>query len=127
MTEQIDTQQEPRRRHFANRPAKVFGRHLTIQQQPIERPAQVFHPLPKPTGPAPYHLSLSSVLPPEQMERIRTSSRLVFHAAGDTGGVKSPEPQLLTIDHMERDFADPDPLTHPAFFYHLGDVVYYYG
>lgn len=124
MEEQIHAQQQ---RNFANRPAEVFGQDMTIQHRPIERPSQVFHPLPTPTGPAPYHLSLSHILPPEQIERIRTSGRLVFHSTGDTGGVKSPEPQLITIKHMEKDFDNPDPLTHPAFFYHLGDVVYYYG
>lgn len=127
MEEQINTQQEPYRRNFANRPAEVFGQDMTIQHQPIERPAQVFHPLPTPTGPAPYHLSLSSVLPPEQIESIRTSGRLIFHTTGDTGGIKSPEPQQITMAHMGREFDNPDPLTHPAFFYHLGDVVYYYG
>ena len=127
MEEQIDTQQAYRERNFANRPAEVFGQDMTIQNQPIERLAQVFHPLPTPTGPAPYHLSLSSILPPAQIASIRASERMVFHTTGDTGGIKSPEPQLITIEHMGRDFDNPDPLTHPAFFYHLGDVIYYYG
>jgi hypothetical protein len=124
MEEQI---QNPIGRYFANQPAETFGEGMTIQYQPIARPAQIFHPLPTPTGPAPYHLSLSSILHPDQLDRIRTSGRLVFHTTGDTGGVKSPEPQLITMQHMGRDFDNPDPLTHPAFFYHLGDIVYYYG
>ena len=124
MEEQIHTHQP---RNFANRPAEVFGQDMTIQHEPIVRPAQVFHPLPTPTGSAPYHLSLSSILPPEQIAGIQISGRLIFHCTGDTGGIKSPEPQLITMDHMGRDFDNPDSLTHPAFFYHLGDVVYYYG
>src|SRR5947207_2025044 len=114
-------------RHFANQPAEVFGQDMVIQQQPITRPAQIFHPLPTPTGSAPYHLSLSDVLPPEQVASIQAAGRLVFHTAGDTGGIKSPEPQQITIEHMGREFDSPDPHTHPAFFYHLGDIVYYYG
>src|SRR5215470_13264858 len=109
MEEQTDTPQAYRGRNFANRPAEVFGQDMTIQHEPIIRPAQVFHPLPTPTGPAPYHLSLSSVLPPDQIASIQASGRLVFHCAGDTGGIKSPEPQLITIDHMGRDFENPDP------------------
>jgi predicted phosphodiesterase len=114
-------------RHFANQPAETFGQEMTLQQQPIERAAQIFRPLPAPTGPAPYHLSLESVIPPDQVGRMRSAGRMVFHTVGDTGGVKSPQPQIIVMDHMEQDFNDPDPLNHPAFFYHLGDVVYYYG
>src|SRR5215472_6969747 len=127
MQEPRNNHHEHHRRHFANRPAEEFGQDMTVQYQPIARPAQIFHPLPAPTRPAPYHLSLSSVLPPEQMEDIRSSGRVVFQTSGDTGGVKSPGPQHIVMKHMERDFENPDPLTHPAFFYHLGDIVYYYG
>ena len=122
-----DQMQRNRARNFANRPAEVFGQEMPIQHRPIARPAQVFHPLPAPTGLAPYHLSLSDILPAEQIEGIRASKRLIFHVTGDTGGVKSPEPQLIVMKHMGREFDHPDPLTHPAFFYNLGDVVYYYG
>lgn len=127
MEEQIHTHHKHHGRHFANRPAETFGQDMPVQHRPIVRPAQVFHPLPRPTGSAPYHLSLSSILPAEQLESISSSGRLVFHTIGDTGGVQSAEPQQIVMEHMDRDFNDPDPLTHPAFFYHLGDVVYYYG
>jgi hypothetical protein len=51
----------------------------------------------------------------------------VFHANGDTGGVKAPQPQQIVAMHMEGDVESSDPGARPAFFYHLGDVVYYYG
>ena len=44
-----------------------------------------------------------------------------------TGGVKAPQSQQLVVSHMENDFSATDPTARPAFFYHLGDVVYYYG
>jgi acid phosphatase type 7 len=50
---------------------------------------------------------------------------MVFHAAGDTGGVKRPEVQALVARGMEQDYAAAS--EKPAFFYHLGDVVYYNG
>jgi acid phosphatase type 7 len=52
---------------------------------------------------------------------------MVFHSVGDTGGVNTPT-QIENVTHyMEKDFDDPEPATHPSFFYHLGDVVYYDG
>lgn len=89
--------------------------------------AQPFRPLPPPTGRSPYHLSLDSVLPAAQIDTINNAGRIVFHIAGDTGGVKEPQPQQIVAMKMEDDFAADDPAARPAFFYHLGDVVYYYG
>src|SRR5579862_2678261 len=125
------TQQTPnnnsRPRRFANIPENTFGEDVTLQHEPITRPTQVFRPLPAPTGPAPYHLSLSSVLPAEQIAAITASGKLIFHTVGDTGGVKSPQPQQIVMSHMDHEFDDPNPQNRPVFFYNLGDVVYYYG
>jgi hypothetical protein len=90
-------------------------------------PNQTQQPLPVPTGQPPYHLSLDMVLPPAQMQTIQSAQRLVFHVAGDTGGVKMPLEQQNVAQHMEQDFDNADQTARPAFFYHLGDVVYYYG
>jgi len=88
------------------------------------RSNQTFEPLPPPTGQFPYRLQAETFLPPDVIDRITTNGKLVFHVAGDTGGVKSPQPQQIVAMHMEDDFSLADP---PAFFYHLGDVVYYNG
>ncbi len=88
---------------------------------------QRLQPSPKPTGPAPYHLALGEILPPEQMDAIQKAGRLLFHMAGDTGGVKSPESQHLVSMGMESQFEFQDVALRPAFFYHLGDVVYFFG
>jgi len=54
---------------------------------------------------------------------------MVFHICGDTGGVKSPEPQQIVVDHMEEDLKKtPGQIEEtPVFFYMLGDCVYYNG
>jgi hypothetical protein len=91
------------------------------------QPNQSQQPLPIPTGRPPYHLTLDSVLTPAQMQAIQSAQKLVFHVAGDTGGVKTPQDQQNVAEHMESDFDAVDPTARPAFFYHLGDVVYYYG
>src|SRR6266851_1086605 len=91
------------------------------------QPNQAQQPLPAPTGKSPYHLKLDSVLTSAQMQAIQSAQRLVFHVAGDTGGVKAPQDQHDVALHMEADFDTTDSAAHPAFFYNLGDVVYYYG
>ncbi len=88
---------------------------------------QKFEPLPQPTGQPPYHLDLSSVLPADQMTAIQNSGRILMHIAGDTGGVKAPQSQQIVAMAMEEEFNYPDVSMRPAFFYHVGDVVYYYG
>lgn len=88
---------------------------------------QPFRPLPAPTGPYPYHLSLSGVLPPGTVGADPATSRLVFHVVGDSGGVKTPVPQMNVAHQMELDLARGVDGLRPSFFYHLGDVVYFYG
>jgi len=94
---------------------------------PNTHPLQPFRPLPPPTGKAPFHLSLDTVLSAQAVQTIQSSGRLVFHAVGDTGGVNTPTYIENVATYMEDDFASSDPTMHPSFFYHLGDVVYYDG
>ncbi len=59
------------------------------------------------------------------MQAIQSSSRLVFHTAGDTGNLQGATPeQQAVIDAMEADF---NATSAPSFFYHLGDIVYFWG
>ena len=85
---------------------------------------QKFQPLPPPTGPSPYHLSLSDILPADQIAAINESGGISFHAVGDTGGVAYPQPQQAVADAMEADYAGSE---KPSFLYIIGDVIYYYG
>ena len=98
-----------------------------VRQSPDATTQQPPQPLPKPTGASPFHLSLDQILSPLVMQTIQSSGRMIFHLVGDTGGVKSPQDQDIVTAHMEQDLAAADPTVRPAFFYHLGDVVYYYG
>ena len=85
---------------------------------------QKFKPLPKPTGLPPFHIRLEDVLLPGDIKKIRDANKILFHIAGDTGGVKYPIPQQIVEMAMESDLTGQD---KPVFFYHLGDVVYYFG
>jgi len=81
-----------------------------------------FQPLPLPTDLYPYHLDLKTVLPnlPE--------NKMVFHMAGDTGGLVSPVFKHQVANQMIGQFAQARlPEDSPQFFFHLGDVVYNFG
>lgn len=58
---------------------------------------------------------------------ITKAGQLVFHSVGDTGSTRGPETQNQVADKMTADFADPGTADRPAFFFHLGDVVYSFG
>jgi hypothetical protein len=85
---------------------------------------QVVEQIPPPRKNPPV-MSLSDVLPSGALNAY--ADRLTFHCVGDTGGIKTPSHQFLVADKMIEDFAASDPSARPAFFYHLGDVVYFFG
>jgi predicted phosphodiesterase len=71
---------------------------------------------------------LSAVLPASALSEIQAARQLVFHCVGDTGGVVKAEPQLAVADAMAADLASKTYASElPAFLFHLGDVVYYFG
>jgi hypothetical protein len=89
---------------------------------------QATEPIPAPNENPPV-MDLSAVLPAASIAQIEASGQLVFHCVGDTGGIKNPLPQLAVADAMCADLAAFSSYAagQPAFFYHLGDVVYYFG
>ena len=71
---------------------------------------------------------LGSLLGTDVVAQIQASGKLVFHSVGDTGGIIRAEPQLAVSDAMAADLAGKTYASGlPAFFFHLGDVVYYFG
>ncbi|HEY6292318.1 MAG TPA: metallophosphoesterase [Terriglobia bacterium] len=88
-------------------------------------------PVPEPI-PAPWRtpptLSLDQVLDPTAVAQIQSSGSIVFHAAGDTGGVKEASRQFSVADALAADLSGKTYQSGcAAFFFHLGDVVYYFG
>jgi hypothetical protein len=104
-----------RRFHDRVAESRIQRRHPIHGHQP-------FRPLPAPTGRYPYHLDLADVVASDVLDA--TKNRLIFHLAGDTGGVKDVHPQRAVAGAMVTDYNAGG---HPAFFYHLGDVVYFFG
>lgn len=88
---------------------------------------QATEPIPTPQVDPPV-MDLSAVLPAAAIAQIQAAGQLVFHSVGDTGGIVKPAAQLAVADAMCADLANKTYATgEPAFFYHLGDVVYYFG
>jgi hypothetical protein len=58
---------------------------------------------------------------------LESAGQIVFHSVGDTGSVVGPLTQSLVADKMVSDFSEDDPADVPSFFFHLGDLVYYFG
>ena len=79
--------------------------------------------------------TLSDFLPAPTIATIRSAGRISFHAVGDTGAAKVSRFQSAAAaignqdtvaDAMAKDVqAGGD--TGPAFFFHLGDVIYNFG
>lgn len=101
------------------------GFHTIVD--PNKNPTQPWRDLPAATGLPPYRLSLDTVLSDQAMATIDSSGTMVLHCVGDTGGVNTPTQIENVAAYMEKDFTGSDVTTHPSFFYHLGDVIYYDG
>jgi hypothetical protein len=82
--------------------------------------------------PAPYvkppRMNLSDVLDVSSIQAIQAAKMISFHSVGDTGAAKSsgPATEASVSDMMAADVRKGGP-SAPVFFYHLGDVIYYFG
>ena len=66
---------------------------------------------------------LSDIIGKHGSDEIAKAGRIQFHATGDTGR-RADSPQGEVVEAMARDFDVDHPATSPAFFFHLGDVIY---
>jgi hypothetical protein len=77
---------------------------------------------PIPTARSTIPMELSSVISANLAQKIQNAGKITFHAVGDTGGVHNPQFQFAVADAMADDVRNG-----ASFWYHLGDVVYYFG
>ena len=91
-------------------------------------------PVPPPSLSPPI-INLADVIGPAMISQIQAASQITFHAVGDTGAAKVNASQSAAIaiaqegsvaDAMAADVLQGGPAA-PSFFFHLGDVVYYFG
>ncbi len=92
-------------------------------------------PIPPPRKNVPTQLQLADFTGPEIITAIQRAGKITFHAVGDTGAAKVNHQQTVeralaneeeVADAMAKDVAAGGP-NGPAFFFHLGDVIYNFG
>jgi acid phosphatase type 7 len=88
-------------------------------------PHYPFQPLP-PARPLPYRFDLSQLLTGNDIQQIEKAEVMVFHTVGDTGDYRGQQ-QDFVAEMMTTDSQNQADNLKPAFFYHLGDVVYFAG
>jgi hypothetical protein len=85
--------------------------HIQGKLQPIPAPAR------------PPVMTLEDIIGAQGSQDVESSGSIRFHAVGDTGrSVNSPQGDVA--EAMKMDFDIGKPATSPAFFFHLGDVIY---
>ena len=104
----------------------ISGTKLQVQAAHTTLPSYPFQPLPPPNGPAPYRYDLSQLLTAADVQEITNAGVLVFHTVGDTGDYRGQQ-QVFVADMMTQDAQGLPTNSKPAFFYHLGDVIYFAG
>jgi hypothetical protein len=90
-------------------------------------------PVPAPTT-SPPRIDLADVLGAAVLDPIASGQRISFHMVGDTGAAKRTSPVDLALadeagvaDAMTAEVSGAAGADAPAFFFHLGDVVYEFG
>jgi len=92
-----------------------FGRRM------IDHVQSKLQPIPKPRRDP--MMTLADIIGPDAAAAIEKSGALRFHSTGDTGrSADSPQGQVAAA--MTADYDIQHPAQSPAFFFHLGDVIY---
>ncbi len=120
-------------------PAETSFQVDNTSEQYYQSPYYLLHkaqvqPIPPPRV-VPPRVDLGDVVSADLLASITQAGRIAFHAVGDTGAAKVNAFQAAATaianeasvaDAMVADLQQPGAET-PAFFFHLGDVVYYFG
>jgi len=91
-----------------------------VSADSADKGIEQLEPIPSVRSTAP--MDVSSVIGTDAANAITNAGQIVFHTVGDTGGIHNPEFQFAVADAMADDVKNGI-----AFWYHLGDVVYYFG
>ena len=80
-------------------------------------------PIPPPRGTA--VMELADIIGKQNADQIQTSGAIRFHIAGDTGRASGDSTDQDDVaEAMTSDYQAGHDATNPAFFFHLGDVIY---
>ncbi len=66
---------------------------------------------------------------PDLVKQIKAAKKIIFHALGDSGASNAGKykNEIGVADQLSADCHAADQANHPAFLFHLGDVVYDFG
>jgi hypothetical protein len=114
--------------HAARTEPLRFAHPFFTTASPAQRGARLLdyiqgtlQPIPTPRGDS--TMTLADIIGTAGATGIERSGRLRFHCTGDTGkGVNTPQGDVAEAMAQDFDIAHPD--ASPAFFFHLGDVIY---
>jgi hypothetical protein len=115
---------------FSGDPTKFRTPHGSDAALYLKVNKKLLEPIPKPRDPDNLVLKLETVLGDKGntiVKNIQSAGQIVFHAGGDTGPTKGPQNVDKVTDKLANDFVNEPANEVPAFFFHLGDVVYSFG
>jgi hypothetical protein len=69
-------------------------------------------------------MTLADIIGTQGVQEIVANGSITFHAVGDTGNENGQMEELVS-EAMALDYNPASPGKSPAFFLHLGDVIYY--
>jgi Calcineurin-like phosphoesterase len=110
-------------------PRKPVGKPARPLGDPVSPPKQYPRFVPPPiTGLNNLSVALDVMLPGEAAE-AESDGALVFHSVGDTGGYHGDEVEKAISDAMDKQLTEATAAKTriPAFYYNLGDVIYFNG
>src|SRR5208282_3133216 len=116
----------PAQPHAGGFKSHAGGSQLQVQSRGFVPQHFPFQPLPPPNGELPFRFDLSKLLQADDVAKIEQSGKLVFHSVGDTGDERGKQMDFVAT-MMQHDYDNSPDGAAPAFFYHLGDVVYFAG
>jgi acid phosphatase type 7 len=111
-------------RRRSHQPNAAGQFHVQATQPAL--PHYPFQPLPPPNGPAPYRFNLSDLLTADDIAKIESAGTMVCHTVGDTGDYRGQQQDFVAA-MLTQDANQLADTRKPAFFYHLGDVIYFAG
>ena len=119
----------PHSAHPSAHPHKPFGKSHRPLGDPVAAPKPYLRFVPPPpTNLNNLILPLEVILPDEAQAAI-DNRVLIFHSVGDTGGIHGDDVEKAISDTMDQQISDANTAKEPApaFYYNLGDVVYFNG
>ncbi len=113
--------------------APYLTRHNTVGKQrraigdPVAALKQMTRFIPIPQA-APGNLAVPfAIFDPDANKAALDAGKLVFHCVGDTGGIHGTATEEAIAVEMENQLKAAAAGAKPAFFYNLGDVIYFNG